>query len=323
MIAQLTALLCVIAPVFALILLGRVLKRVRLISDGGASDLQRLVYWVGLPAQLIVAIGSSDVGAFADARAIGLCLAAYWLVWGMAWLATGRLPADARGSVLSGVVRGNGAFIGLPVVLLFAATLAADERVRVTSLYVVLLGIMVPCFNVGAMLGFLLPRHGLSAAGTRAIIAESLTNPLLIACAIGVIVSLTRVPVFTTAEPIQHALAGALTMLGNASVPLALLLVGYQLDWSSARSRVGLIAGTALVKLLALPALTYGLGLAIGIDHAALIAAVVLMAAPAATASVPMAGILGGDVALMAAIVTVTTLGSLFGLLFWLAVLGG
>ncbi|MBA2480686.1 MAG: AEC family transporter [Planctomycetes bacterium] len=323
MTAHLVALLCVIAPVFALILLGTGLKRARLIGDAGAGDLHRLVYWVGLPAQLVVAIGSSDVRAYADARGIGICLAAYWIVFVASWFATTRLTPEVRGSVLSGVVRGNGAFIGLPVILLFAATLPLAGGERVTGIYVVLLGIMVPCFNLGAMLGFLLPRHGVSTAGMRAILVECVTNPLLIACAIGVVISLTRVGLFTTTEPILSAFASTLTMLGASSVPLALLLVGYQLDLTRARDHAGLIGATAAVKLLVLPALVYALGKLAGVDDAALIAAVVLMAAPTATASVPMAAILGGDVALMASIIAVTTVGAIAGMLFWLMVLTG
>ncbi|MBA3710066.1 MAG: AEC family transporter [Planctomycetes bacterium] len=322
MISHVLALLCVIAPVFALILLGRALRGVGLVTEAGAADLHRVVYWVGLPAQLVVAIGSSDVRAFADPRAIVVALAAYWLAFIASWFATARLPPAERGSVLSGVVRGNGAFIGLPVILLLGSTLPASERERVTSIYLVLLGIMVPCFNIGAMIGFMLPRHGLTGAGLRRTVVESLTNPLLIGCAIGIGISLSRVPLFTTTEPVEHAAASALTMLGNAAVPLALLLVGYQLDVALMRRRVALLATTSVVKLLLVPLLTYALGRWAGLDRAALTAVVVLMAAPTAMASVPMARVLGADADLMASIVVVTTAFSLFGMLLWLAVLG-
>ncbi len=324
--AHLVTLLCVLAPVFALIALGRGLKRLGLLTDAGTRDLHQLVYWIGLPIQLLVQIGSSDVRANMDLKSLAATLGAYWIGFIVTWLCTFRLEPDTRGCVLNGTVRGNGAFIGLPVILLLAATYPQDQRTHLASCYLVLLGVMVPCFNVGAVLGFLLPRHGVTASGMRHAMFESATNPLLAGCAAGILVSLfcpglAHADPASPSGPAVSAISTILHMIGDLAVPLALLLVGYQMDTGLMRRSWRLLSWITAAKLLALPAMTWAIGRLIGLDPLTLIAAVVLMASPTAMASVPMARVLKADDRLMAAIVVSTTVCAPLSLLLWLAIL--
>jgi predicted permease len=321
--SRLGTLLCILAPVFAVIALGRLLGRLGILGEAGARDLHQVVYWVGLPVQLLVFIGGSDVRAHADLRSLGAALAAYWVAFAIAWLATPRLAPEARACVLNGAVRGNGAFIGLPVVLLLGATMAPEARDHLTSAYLVLLGVMVPCFNIGAVLGFLLPHHGVTAHGLRRALTESLTNPLLAGCALGIVVSLCCPQLVDkhAADPAMRAVASTLAMIGEVAVPLALLLVGFQLDFHLIHRNWRLLSLTAAAKLLLSPALTWACALALGLDPLSRTAAVLLMASPTAMASVPMARMLKADEGLMAAIVIATTVAAPLSLLLWLALI--
>src|SRR4051812_20407705 len=134
---RLGTLLCILAPVFALIALGRLLGRWKVLGEAGARDLHQVVYWLGLPAQLLVQIGANDVRAHADLRALAATLAAYWIGFAAVWAATARMEPAARGCALNGAIRGNGAFIGLPVVLLLGQTLPGPDRDHLTSAYLV------------------------------------------------------------------------------------------------------------------------------------------------------------------------------------------
>jgi predicted permease len=320
---RLGTLLCILAPVFALIALGRLLGRWKVLSEAGARDLHQVVYWLGLPAQLLVQIGANDVRAHADLRALAATLAAYWIGFAVVWAVTLRMEPRARGCALNGAIRGNGAFIGLPVVLLLGATMAAPERDHLTSAYLVLLGVMVPCYNVGAVLGFLLPRHGVTWHGLKRALVESATNPLLGGCVAGMAVSLwcpSLVDAHAADAP-TRAVATTLRMIGEIAVPLALLLVGFQLDLHLIRRSWRLLSLISAGKLLLAPALTWGCAAIAGLDHLTTTAAVLMMAAPTAMAAVPMARILGADEALMAAMVVATTVAAPASLLLWLAVL--
>jgi predicted permease len=322
--SRLATLLCVVAPVFALIALGRALRRFELLGEAGARELHLLVYWVGLPAQLVWQIAASDLREHVDATALAAALVGYWVAFALAWMFSARLAPEARGCAMNGAVRGNGAFIGLPVALLLAANLPPDQGKRLTSAYLVLLGALVPCYNIGGVLGFLLPRHGVTWHGLKRAALESLINPLLIACAIGVALSLwwpsLLRPGAEHGPPLRAALS-ALHMLADLAVPLALLIAGAQLDFGLMRRSWRLLGLTTAAKLLGAPLLGYLAGRLLGVEPIALTAVVIITAAPTAMAAVPMARILGGDDRLMAAMVVASTVGAPASLLLWLALL--
>lgn len=324
--ARLVALAGIVAPVFAVIAVGWVLARRGILREAGAADLHRLVYWVGLPATLVVQIGSCDLRAHFEPHVLVAAAGAYVLVWAATWAGSSRLEPEARGCLLNGAVRGNGAFIGLPVALLLAATLPEGDRERLASGYLVVLGVMVPLFNIGAVLGFLLPRHGATRTGLARAARESLMNPLVIACVLGAALSLAWPGLLrpdAVAEPGTgtRALAAALHLLADFAVPLALLLAGAQLDLHLISQRWRVLASAAALKLAVAPLVTWLIGRWLGLDTPALAAAVLIMAAPTAMASVPMARALGADDRLMGAMVVLSTLLAPATLLVWLAVL--
>jgi hypothetical protein len=148
------------------------------------------------------------------------------------------------------------------------------------------------------------------------VLAHLPRNPLIVACALGTVASLIDPRLLH-----GHVLGDTVSVLAQAAIPMALLLVGMQLDLGLLARNRGLLALVALGKLALVPAATWGLGLCLGVSGPALVAAVVLMACPVAIAAVPMARLLGGDAELMAAMVVVTTLCAPLALLGWLLVL--
>lgn len=313
----LTTLGHVITPVFALIALGWFLKRRELLGEAGGRDLGHLIYWVCLPAQLLLLTSRVDVTASFDLRALGAVVIG--LVAGMAgaWWASARLPAAARGCVMNGAARGNGAFIGLPVIALAAQTLPPDRQAALTGTYAVLLGPSVMAFNIGAVIAFRMPHHGVSWAGVRGALVELVRSPLIIGCAVGTVLGIWRTGIFTGTAP-----GATLELLAATAVPLALLTAGQGLDFAHLREHPKTIAWTVTAKLILVPAGSWALCWAFGASHEATVAVTILMASPTAVASVPMARILGGDAALMAALVTATTLVAPLTLLGWLLVVG-
>lgn len=313
---DLLTLAAAVLPVFLIIALGFGLRRVGMISATGGSELARLTYWVGLPCQLFVVVSGTDLRQVFDLRsalsAVGGFIVGLVLVL---WSSRGLRPAE-RGSLTTGMCRANAAFVGLPVVHLAAQALPLEQGARLTAAYAVLLPVMVPMFNVGSTLGFLLPQHGLTRRGLFKVLGELTRNPLIIASLAGVAVSLWR-----SGQGIGGSVGATFILLAGSATPLALLATGAELDLAVMRARPGLLAVACFGKLLLLPGLTWALGWMIGADPAALAAAVVLMACPAAVASGPMARQLGGDEALVAAIIVATTMLAPLTLVLWLAAL--
>lgn len=316
MTASLALVLAALLPVFGLVLVGVLLARWRILGGEDSLGLDRFVYYVALPAQLVVSVANTDIRNHFDGRALLAAALAYTLGLVGAWWSTTHLEAAQRGPVLNGVARPNGAFIGLPIIYLLAQGLPEVEGQALKTAYTVLLAGMVPCFNLGAVVAFTLPRHGFSFAGMLQSLAELPRNPIILGSIAGIILSLVRPGLLTGSVP-----GTMLDMLAAPAIPLALVLTGSHLDLAAIRAQPTLLATATFGKLLLLPALTWGLCLALGVKGPACAAAVVLMACPTAMASVSMARILAADHILMAALIATSTVAAPLTVLAWLLAL--
>jgi len=113
-----------------------------------------------------------------------------------------------------------------------------------------------------------------------------------------------------------------LQILGSAAVPIALLCIGGTLVAASPGGRVKELLIAVGLKIVFIPLVAWGLGLAIGLDRVDLRIAVVLAACPTAAASYVMAARMGGDAPLASAAIAVSTICSSVALVWALWVTG-
>jgi hypothetical protein len=158
---------------------------------------------------------------------------------------------------------------------------------------------IVPTVNVLCVLVF--ARFGTARLSGLAILRQLATNPLLVACAIGIALQATglRLP---------PGIEGILKALGQASLPLGLLCVGAALDLRSVAGWRRPILVASLVKFAVMPTLGYLAGRTLGLEGQAAATALLFLALPTASSSYILARQLGGDAPLMAGITAVQTL---------------
>lgn len=289
-------------PAFALLALGALLKRRLLKDDAVWAGMERLIYWVLLPSLIVAALAPLNLSELPLGR-IAVAIWSALALGSVASVALARalgLGHPAMTSVLQGGIRFNN-LMGFAIVgALFGAA--------GTGFGAVATGMIVPFVQVVATLAF-------AWGGTRgpprpAMIARQLLlNPLLIAVLLGFgIAALGGLPA---------GLAPTVQTLGRASVALGLLCVGAALSVQSFSDRVGLQAMTGVVKLVVVPAVTWGLCVLLGVPPLATAVAVVFMALPTAATSYVMARAMGGDAPLMAAITTTEHIASIITLPIW------
>jgi malonate transporter and related proteins len=297
-----TAWLDAFVPAFALLALGALLKRRLLRDDAIWAGMERLIYWVLLPSLIIAALSPLDLATLPLGRIAGAIWGALALGTVVALLLSRALvlPHPAMTSVLQGGIRFNN-LMGFAIV----GALFGAEGIGFGA---VATGIIVPFVQTVTTLAFAFdgtrgpPRPG-------AILRQLALNPLLLAVAIGFgIAALGGLPA---------GLAPTVQTLGRASVALGLLCVGAALSLQSFSDRVGVQAATGALKLLVMPAVTWGLCALFGVPPLATAVAVVFMALPTAATSYVMARALGGDARLMAAITTTEHIASVVTLPLW------
>ncbi|WP_338662034.1 AEC family transporter [Pararoseomonas sp. SCSIO 73927] len=291
-------------PAFGLIALGAFLKRRLLRDDAVWAGIEKLVFWVLLPCLLASSLSSVRLGALPIAGMAAALWLALLIGAGLSLLlARGFGQAHpAATSVLQGGIRFNN--------LLGFAITGAVFGAPGTGLAAVTVGLIVPCVQV-----IITPVFAMGGARPNLwrVLRQVALNPLIIGCALGfVLAGLGGLP---------PGLGPLARTLGQASVSLGLLAVGAALGAEAIRDRFTLQAATAALKLMAMPALTLALCLALGLEALPATIATVFMAQPTATTAYVMARLMGGDAPLMAAMTTMQHVVAVVTLPLWLFIL--
>ena len=290
-----------IAPIFLLIALGKLLQTTGFFPDSFFKGLNKLVFWFALPALLISRISAASIDFGTIAQIVGLFTSGTLLSMAFAWgvaLAM-RLPAQKKGSFIQGSFRGNGAFVGLPVIVYTLGEL--DPRAE--TLGTVILAPVVIVFNI---LGVSVLQHysrhkGNTADSIATFFVQLVKNPLLIGCAIGLGLNLggLDLPLF---------LARPLDALGQAALPLILMSIGSSLEFERLRGAASPSLIASVIKVAVAPALGFLLAGLFTLDHTERMIAIFYLACPAAGMSYVMAEVMGNDGQLAGRIVALSTL---------------
>jgi hypothetical protein len=141
-------------------------------------------------------------------------------------------------------------------------------------------------------------------------------NPLVISTLVGILLSALglRMPGPVTAY---------LNILADALTPCALFAIGLGLSIDALRANIGRASLLAIIKLVLMPLIVYGLSVYMGLDPLYTIAAVICAAVPTAKTAYILAGEYHCEEVLVASTVSLTTLASVISLVVWLYALSG
>lgn len=296
-----SAVVAALGPVFALIVLGYGLKRFR-IPRGAFGErfwpaAENLTYYVLLPSLLFLSLARADLasaafGPLAASLAGAILTVSALLLAARPWL---KLSGPSFSSVFQGAIRPN-TYVGVaPVFALWGQDGLALMAVAIVS--------VIPLVNLLSVIA--VSRFATAEAPPRplALARMILQNPLIIACLLGVAASLVKLPLPAVVQTV-------LQWLGTAAMPIGLLTVGAALDLTAVRGAIPVIVLTSAIKLVLFPAVTAAIGVPLGLSGTALSVALFYGGLPISASAYVLARLLGGDAALLAGVLTATTLGA-------------
>ncbi len=287
-----------LAPLILLIILGAGLAHIKFLGREFMADLNKLAFWIALPALLFTSANHAAEPGAQTWLLFGVLIAGTFLItvvaWGVSFLL--RMPAHARGTLMQSAFRGNLAYIGIPVL---AYSLGGDAKAMATAVIVMVL--LMSLYNILAVVVLQQPNHHTGGADWTRVGKGIATNPLMLAGLLGLALPFTGLVLPTFVDR-------ALTSLGAAAVPIALLCIGGSLATTPLRGRMSWIVVAALLKVVLLPSLIYGLGRVCGLAPHELRIALVLSACPTAAASFVMVKQMGGDEALASGSIALSTI---------------
>jgi len=286
-------------PDFALIFLGALFKRYARFETVFWSGLERMVYFVLFPSLLFASTATAKLDFDATAGFIGCCLAAMATGVALGYLAKPLFRPEpvVFASGVQCTFRFN-SYIALAV----AGRLGGDDGV---ALMAVALGIGVPIANALAV--YALARHGKSN-----VFGEMLRNPLIIATLAGLVVN-------TIGIHIPEPILATLQRLGAASIALGLIAVGAGLRVVGTIVERPTLTWFLAIKLLAAPAVVYSLANFLHLPPLQREIAILFAALPSASSAYILAVRMGGNGAIVAFLISASTLISAITLPLWIS----
>jgi predicted permease len=256
--------------VSAVIAVGYLAARFRILGPEVQGALTRTAFYITNPALLYTVVAGSDIRAalgtdaplaLLSAAAVGLL---YWL---LSFLFFRRPAAEtAVGAMASSYANANN--IGIPVSLY-----AVGTAQHVAPVLLVQLLVMAPFYLT------LLGIFGGARISWRKVLLQPLSNPMIIASALGVIVALTG---WTAPELLQKPIG----MLAAGAVPMVLLAFGLSLAGRAPLQkddgRIETLVATFL-KIAGMPLVVWVLGrFVFGLEGQHLLASVIMGTLPTA-----------------------------------------
>lgn len=198
------------------------------------------------------------------------------------------MPRATRAGVIAAVIIGNNGNFGLPIALLALGRPGLDQAV------VIFLYSMVIMFTVGpALLG----SHG----GVRGSVTAVLRLPVTWAMIAAVLVR-------SAGWTIPIGVTRGIDLLAGACVPLVLLALGIQLGNATTLNLTRPVLTAVALRVLAVPALAWGIGVALGMHGLLLQSLVLACAMPTAVNTFMIAREYGSDADTAASAVALSTL---------------
>jgi predicted permease len=288
-------------PVFALILVGWLSARGRLLGAEASDVLNRFVIYLSLPALLFRAMSQVTWEQLAHADYVLSFIGGIAAAFAVALVANRGKATPLTDISLEalGNSYANVGFMGIPLCLVVFGPQSLAPAVVATLLTAcVLFGICI------ALIEFEL-QHGQHLGKTALKVGRALMrNPLLIAPALGFAWSATGVP-------LPESIDRFMVLLGNAASPCALIAIGLFLAQTDAGGNGAVVTRVVATKLLVQPGVTALLAFGVfSMPPAWAWTAVLLSALPIGTGPFILAQLYGRDARVASRTILLSTLAS-------------
>ena len=287
-------------PVFSLVFIGMWLKWRNKIDDNFTAKASYIVFNLALPVLMFAAIVRTDIRYVASFSLISFALSMAFISFVALWLGARycSLKSEDLGVFVQASFRSNLGILGLA----FCVTTFAAQGLAIGAL---LLAVITPLYNILSIYAL---THAVSMQAKMnwpSLLKDVITNPLIVAI-------LCALPLAYWQWQPPEIVMRSIDYLAAMTLPLALICIGGSLSLGALKARQQLSWLAVVIKLIVLPLLVGVSAYLAGFRGVELGCLVLMFASPTAAASFVMVRSIGGNHALAANIIALTTLVSLF-----------
>lgn len=296
-------------PVFLLMILGIVFKKLGWIDDVFASKMNKFVFLVPLPVLLFEDLATTDFFAVWDLRFVLFCFVVTLLsIIIVAILSCFLKDKSIQGEFIQASYRSSAALLGIALIQNIYGDAGMAPLMIIGS---------VPLYNIMAVivLSFFQPeRKKLDKDIWIKTIKGILTNPIIIGIVVGLIWSVLKLPLPTIIHKTVNNIA-------NLATPLGLISMGASFHVSQVKEKIKPILISSMIKLFGFCILFLPLAIALGFTTEKLIAILVMLGSSTTVSCYIMAKNMGHEGIVTSGVIMLTTLLSGFSITFWLFLL--
>lgn len=245
----------IVIPVFALIGLGYLFGFRGWFPPGTGKGLADFTFTLAVPAMLFRTVASTDLPAGAALGVWGSFFGALLATWALAALLTHvllRRPQADAASIAMSSTYGNVVMLGIPLAATAYGAAANGPIAILLSVHTPLLW-LVGSMHI-ALAG--ISKDASMVATLRAVVIDLARNPIIMAVLAGTAWRLTGLGIAPVLDRI-------LTILGQASVPTALVALGLGLVNFEIKGQTWTLATVCALKLVVMPLLAAALALGV------------------------------------------------------------
>ncbi len=283
-------------PIFLVMVVGYVLRQIKMVDEPFIKTLNKLNYTITLPALLFRDISQSDFYSVWDTKYVLFCflvtlfcISSIWLIAGLCFKNKALL-----GEFVQASYRSSAAVLGVAFIQNIYGNSGMAPLMIVGT---------VPLYNVAAVLvlSFTGPdAKGLNKQALKKSLVGIATNPIILSIFLGMLVSACRIsfPVIITKT---------IGNIASLATPLALLALGAGFEGRKAIKLLKPTILTSSLKLVIQPLLFLPLAIALGFRNEMLVSLLVMLGAPTTPSCYIMAKNLGHEGTLTSGTVVATT----------------
>lgn len=296
-------------PVFFMMVLGYILKKLKWMDESFASKINSFVFHVPLPVLVFKDLATVDFVKVWDTKFVIFCFVAtllsILLAAGISFLWKDK---SIQGEFVQASYRSSAAILGIAFIQNIYGNAGMGPLMVVAS---------VPLYNVAAVIILTLlgkERKKLDKALVIKTVKGILTNPIIIGIVAGFVWSLLRIPMPSIMEK-------TVTNVANIATPLGLMAMGAAFDWEKAFAKLKPALTAVVMKLVGFVLIFLPIAIKMGFREEKLIALLVMLGSATTISCYVMAKNMGHEGTLTSSVIMLTTLFCAFTLTMWIFVL--
>ena len=297
-------------PIFLMMVVGFMLKKIKMLDEHTTNVINKTVFKIFLPALLFMDVAEQDFVSMWDTEFVLFCFIVTCISIVVSFfLSMFDKDKEDRGEFIQASYRSAAATLGI------AFMTNVYDNVAMVALMI--LG-AVPLYNIMAVIILSLTAKTEEQLSFGSLMKRTLknivTNPIILSILAGFIWSVLKLP-----QPVIFV--KSLTYLGNVASPLALIGLGASFEFAQLKEKLLPIIMVNFNKLMLFCIIFLPVGIYLGFRDEKIVAALIMLGSATTSSSFIMAKNMGHKGIISAAAVMTTTLFSAFTLTLWLFVL--